>query len=156
MKANRLFPGYGTLFVLAISLLSSAVGKAQTVTSQQTPAELSSGFEAVVFPLSTRPSTIKVIFNNPTGGAVQVMIKDQEGNVFYDESESITQYRRSFDLTPLPEGNYTVVLKKHKENFTQEFAIKQPVIVQSQIALVNPPTQKKFDKRADKKLIVSQ
>lgn len=156
MKANRLFSGYSTLFVLFTFLLSAAAGQAQTFTGQPALAQLPASFEAAVYPLSNQPTTVKVIFNNPTGGSVRVVIRNQDGKVFYDESEIIPQYRRHFDLSSLPEGSYTVELSKPKENYTQAFTIKSPVAVQSQIALVNPPSQKKFEKRADKKLIVSQ
>ena len=68
----------------------------------------------------------------------------------------ISQYRRDFDLSTLPEGNYVVELSKRKEHYTQTFAINPPVQMPGKIAMTGPIHQKTLDKPIFKKLIVSQ
>jgi hypothetical protein len=154
MNANRF--SSSTFAVLTTFLLSAATLQAQTFTGQQTSTETPATFEAVVYPLSNVPATLKVIFNNPTGGLVRVQVRNKEGEVFYDSYETERQYRRRFDLSLLPHGDYTVQLSKKKENYLQSFAIVPPVQAQSQIALTNPWYQKTLKKPLHKKLIVSQ
>lgn len=155
MNVNRLFSSYGTLAVLTTCLLSAPVTQAQTYVGRQTLTESPSHLEANVYPLSNQPSTIKVIFNNLTGGEVRIVIRSAKGTVVYDAFESTARYRRNFNLSELPEGQYTVELNKQKEQYSQAFSIGTPATV-SHIALLNPPVQNSPDKPAVGRLIVSQ
>ncbi len=152
MKINLFLLKRSALSVLTTCLLSVGSLQAQTFVGRENLAQSPSNLEAAVYPLSNSPSKIKVIFNNPAGGSVRVMIRDGKGNVFYDEYESITRYRRCFDLSGLPQGNYKVELSKRKEQYTQAFTIEPPAPAKSHIALVNPPIQKTPDKPADRTL----
>lgn len=154
MKTIRFSPG--TIAVLTTFLLSAATLKAQTFNGKPTLAESPSTFEAVVFPLSNAPTTLRVIFNNFTGGAVRVVVRNREGAVFYENYETVQKYRRRFDLSQLPQGTYMVELSKQKESFLQAFAINPPVEPQSQIALLAPSPQKTPAQPAEKKLAVRQ
>ena len=155
MNVNRLFSSYGTLAVLTTCLLSASVTQAQTYVGQQTLTESPSHLEAAVYPLSNQRSTIKVIFNNLTGGSVRVVIRDEKKKVVYEEYETTARYRRNFNLSELPEGKYMVELSKQKEQYSQAFSIGMPATM-SNIALLNPPVQNSPDKPVVGRLIVSQ
>ena len=150
MNINRF--SRSTFAVLSTFLLSAATLQAQTFNGQPTITETPSTFEAVVYPLTNVPTTLKVIFNNPTGSTVRVQVHNKEGQIFYESYETERQYRRRFDLSLLPQGQYMVEISKKKENYVQAFAINPPAQVQTQIALMNPAHQKNIDR----KLIVSQ
>lgn len=128
MKTNSSFLAHSALAALTTCLLlaSSPTTMAQTYDGQLKLADAPAQLEAVVYPLSGRPATIKVIFNNRTGGMVRVVIRDGRGKVHYDESEAIELYRRNFDLSGLPAGNYTVELSKRNEHVAQTFVINPP------------------------------
>ena len=128
MKTNSSFLAYGALAALTTCLLlaSSPTATAQTYNGQLKLVDAPTQLEANVYPLSNRTATIKVIFNNPTGGAVRVIIRDGQGKVHYDAYESTALYRRNFDLSGLPFGNYTVELSKRNEKVARTFAINAP------------------------------
>jgi hypothetical protein len=154
MKANRFSINRSALAVLTTFLLSTASLYAQTFAGQAKLADTPAKLEAAIYPLAQQPSTIKVIFNNLTGGSVRIVVRDEKGKVFYDEYEATARYRRRFDLSALPQGNYKVELSKRDEYFAQSFVVEPPV--QSHIALVNPPVKTAPDKVTEPKLIVSQ
>ena len=155
MNVNRVFLSRSTLAVLITCLLSASALRAQTVVGQEKPAESPAQLEAAVYPSVNPPSTIKVVFNNLTGGSVRVVIRDDKGKTVYSEFESIARYRRHFDLSALPNGQYTVELSKKNGYYTQAFAIVEPPIA-SHIALIDQPARKTPEQPVDKKLIVSQ
>jgi|GEM_PF-2556647 len=128
MKTNVSFLPYSALAALTACLLlvSSPITMAQTYDGQLKLADAPAQLEASVYPLSNRAATIKVIFNNQTGGSVRVVIRDGQGKVHYDEYESIALYRRNFDLSQLPVGNYTVELSKRNEHVARTFTINPP------------------------------
>lgn len=154
MKANRFSINHSTLAVLTTLLLSAASLQAQTFTGQANLAASPTQLEAAIYPLANQPSIVKVIFNNFTGGSVRIVVRDEKGKVYYDEYEATAKYRRRFDLSALPQGNYKIELSKRNEYFAQAFAIEPPV--QSHIALLNPPVKTAPDKVTEPKLIVSQ
>ena len=156
MKATRFLLQCGAPAVLTACLLSASISQAQTFTGQKMLSASPVQLEASVYPLTNVPSTIKVSFNNRMGGSVRVVIRNEKGKVFYDEFESTAFYRRKFDLSPLPEGNYTVELSKRGQYYAQAFVIDEPE-PKSHIAMGTAPTKIAPDnKLADKKLIVSQ
>jgi hypothetical protein len=128
MKTNASFLAHSALAALTAGLLlaSSPTSTAQTYNGQLKLADAPTQLETNVYPLSNRTATIKVIFNNPTGGAVRVIIRDEQGKVHYDAYESVALYRRNFDLSGLPVGNYTVELNKRNEKVARTFAINAP------------------------------
>lgn len=156
MNVHRFFVNRSTLVVLITCLLSASALRAQTLAGREKLAESPQPqLEATVFPLTNAPSTIKVIFNNLTGGSVRVVIRDDKGKTVYTEFESIARYRRHFDLSGLPNGQYTVELSKKNEHYTQAFAIVEPPIA-SYVTLIDQPARKTPGQPVDKKLIVSQ
>lgn len=131
MKTNCHFLSASSIITLASCLLVSLSQPtmAQTYTGQlKLTSNVPSQLESNIFPLSNRPAAIRVIFNNRTGGTVRVMIRDEQGKVHYDESESIALYRRNFDLSGLPGGNYTIELSKQQEHIVRTFAINTPAL----------------------------
>ncbi len=128
MKTNSSFLPYSALAALTACLLltSSPATMAQTYKSQLKLVDAPAQLEAAVYSLSSRPATIRVNFNNRTGGSVRLTIRDEQGKVWYEGAESIALYRRNFDLSGMPVGNYTVELSKQNEHLTQTFAINAP------------------------------
>ena len=151
MKANRFYPNTGTCIVLLSFLLAAASLQAQTFTSRQALTDSPAQLEAVIFPVSNQPNTIRVNFNNRTAGAVRVVIKDAKGQIYYNELEVATLYRRSFDLCSLPTGAYTVELSKSKERFAQTFVIEPSVV--SHITMQTQPGQQTPNLADSKKLV---
>ncbi|MCX6216819.1 hypothetical protein [Spirosoma sp.] len=151
MSANRFLPTYDTRVVLIALFLYAPFLQAQTFTGQPKLTPLPAGFEAMVYPSTTQPSTVRVVFNNPTGGSVRVQIENTEGQIFYDAYETVRQYRRRFDLAILPAGNYTIVLSKQNSRYAQAFVIDPPAKPQSQVTLIGSYAKK----ASGKKIVVS-
>lgn len=155
MKAIRFFPHHLPFMALTACMLSAASVQAQTFPGATKLADAPAHLEATVYPVTNMPNTIRVNFNNPTSGQVRVVIRNQENKIFYDEFETTPKYRRRFDLSSLPEGNYTVELSKTKEHYNQAFTVEPPS-TKSRIAMVNPNFQPTPDRPAATRLIVSQ
>ena len=155
MNAFLFLRQYSTMSLLTAFLLSAASSQAQTFTGQPTLSASAANLEATVYPITTRPSAIKVIFNNLTPGGVRVIIRDQTGKSVYDDFETIPRYRRVFDLSTMPAGNYTVELRKKNELFAQAFTIASPAPtpVTSYISMTTQPVHKTPETLADKKFI---
>ena len=154
MKANRFSLTHFALSALTISLLSVQPTQAQTFTGQEKLQAAPASFEAMIYPVSTQPSKIKINFNNLTAGDVRVVIRDEKGHSIYDEYEAVAQYRRYFDFSPMEAGTYTVELSKRNDKFTQTFTIEPPTT--SRITMVSPPARKTPELPVNKNLIVSQ
>ena len=103
--------------------------------------------EANVYPLSNRLATINVIFNNPAGGEVRVIIRDGYGTVYYDDYSSTILYRQNFDLSQLPAGAYTVILTRQQAHFARTFTINPPAL--NRITLSPPYNQNTPDSGFD-------
>ncbi|ADB39146.1 hypothetical protein [Spirosoma linguale] len=151
MSVNRFLPTFDTRVILIALFLYAPFLRAQTFTGQPKLTTLPASFEAMVYPSTTQPSTVRVVFNNPTGGSVRVQIENTEGQIFYDAHETIKQYRRRFDLATLPEGNYTIVLSKQNSRYAQAFVIDPPARPQNQVTLISPYARK----ASGKKIVVS-
>ncbi|MDB5240499.1 MAG: hypothetical protein JWP57_1124 [Spirosoma sp.] len=158
MNANLFLRQFSTLSLLIAIVLSAASVQAQTFTGQPDLSASPTNIEAVVYPLTNRQSAIKVIFNNLTAGGVRVIIRDQTGQIVYNQYEIEPHYRRTFDLSTMPAGNYKVELRKKNELFSQAFSIDtpDPKPVTSYISMKTQPVHKTPETSADKKLIVSK
>lgn len=139
MNANRFFPHQLSLAALTLCLLSAPSLRAQTPSGPTFSTQSSPNLEVSVFPLGNRTSAIRVIYNNHTGRIVEVFIKDQKGKIWYQESDYFQFYRRNFDLSLLPEGQYTVDLVTKNEHVARSFTIDSPASVKSRIAMNNLP-----------------
>lgn len=159
MKTNASFLHGSALAALTASLLlaASPTTKAQTYNGQLKLTDTPLQLETNVYPISTRPGFIKVIFNNLKKGAVQVVIRNEQGKVFYDEFESIALYRRNLDLSNLPAGDYTVELSTRTEHVVRTLAINTPPPATSYIALGVPSKQDiPILPKKNKRLLVNQ
>lgn len=154
MKTNHKFAHFGILMTVTACLLAAPSSHAQTFAGQEKLTTTPASFEAIIYPVSTRPATIRVNFNNPTAGGIRVVIRDEKGREIYSEFETVAQYRQRFDLSPMPAGKYTIELKKRDDHFAQTFTIEKPTT--SYITMGNQPVMKKIEPPVDKKLIVSQ
>ena len=154
MNVNRFFVNRSTVVVLIACLLSASALRAQSFAGHEKLTQSPSQLEATVYPLTNAPSTIKVIFNNLTGGQVRVVIRSDKGKVVYSEFESIARYRRCFDLSYLPEGRYTIELSKPNERFSQAFVIEPSTA--SYVTMSSQPVRKTPEFPVNTKLIVSQ
>ncbi|SFC68614.1 hypothetical protein [Spirosoma endophyticum] len=154
MKINHSFDHYKTLFVATVCLLSASSIQAQTFTGQADLSASPTSFEAVVYPVASSPTTIRINFNNRTNGAVRVVIRGENGKPVYEEFESIALYRRRFDFASMPAGTYTIELSKKNDLFTQTFSIEPPTT--SHITMTSQPVRKTPETTVEKKLIVSQ
>ena len=139
MKTSRFYL-HPTLRAASVCLLSigliSPPARAQTFTGQtrltESPAP---GFQVLVYPCLTKSSTIRININNQSGGPVRVQISDQQGQLVYDEVESLRLYRRYVDLSSLPVGDYTLSLSKPQGVYSQTFRIEPPTA--GRIVLLN-------------------
>lgn len=154
MKATRFSLTHCALGALTACLLSAPLTQAQTYTGQDKLQAAPTSFDAVVYPLKSQPSKIRINFNNRTTGQVRVTIRDEKGNRIYDEYEAVAQYRRYFDFSPMEAGTYTIELSKKNDTFTQTFTIEPPTA--SRITMASPPVRKTPELPIDTKLIVSQ
>jgi hypothetical protein len=113
--------------VLVLSIGLTRATYAQTLTGQVKLTESpSTGFQAFVYPVAAKPSTIRINFDNKARGSVRVQIRDQREKIVYDEFESSVYYRQYFDLSSMPAGVYTVSLSKPYAVYTQTFRIEPP------------------------------
>ncbi|GAB4024884.1 hypothetical protein [Spirosoma gilvum] len=150
MKDFRLFPYRFSLAVLSVCLFSALSLQAQTFDGGAKLVN-SPHLEAAIYPVSSYPSAIKVVYNNRTGGSVRVVIKNDKGRIFYDEFEKTPLYRRRFDLSELPQGNYIVELSKQEEHFAQSLSIESPF--RTNIAMMDVPIQNIVDRSTETKMV---
>lgn len=126
MKFNRFYPANAILSLLTLSLMATASIQAQTVQAQPGQDASALPFEVGIYPMNNYSPAIKVNFNNLSGGAVRLIIRGQNGKIYYDEYESTARYRRRFDFSSMPAGEYTVELSKRNKQFTQTFVVDAP------------------------------
>ena len=81
-------------------------------------------FDALIFPVETRPQTIRVNIENRTGEQVRVVIQDERGKIVYDAYKSEATSRTYYDLSSLPVGNYVVDLSTSRERISKPFTIE--------------------------------
>ncbi len=155
MKTNRFFPHPNTLIAIVGCLLSATSIQAQTFTGQSQLTASPKDLEALIYPVATRPSTIRVNFDNTVGCSVRVVIRDQQGRVFYDELEGAKYFGGYFDLSFLPTGNYSIELSKHQViEYARAFMIEPPS--QGHISMGYPPNQESVKLLGEKTLVVKQ
>ena len=147
MKFGRFYPKHATLSLLIFGFVATASVQAQTVQSQSGQNESNELFSAVMYPMNDSSPGIKVNFNNLSKGSVRVVLRNQQGKALYDEYEPTARYRRRFDLSAAPAGEYTIELSKRDKQYTQTFVIDAPV--GRRIALKTEPN-------TDKNLAVKQ
>ncbi|WP_080057793.1 T9SS type A sorting domain-containing protein [Spirosoma aerolatum] len=152
MKTSRVYSRFSKFCQLFCFLLSAQALHAQTFNGQPALLDSPTQLQAVIYPVNNEPSTIRVNVNNPKGGSVRVVIRDEKGKVYYDEFESDGRFRRAFDLSSVPAGIYTVELSKNRERLLRTFMIEPPVA--SHITLIDKSDQQIPVSSVSKKLIV--
>ncbi|WP_460909117.1 hypothetical protein [Spirosoma areae] len=153
MTTNRFFSSVSTLLVLTTGLFGGASLSAQTYQGSTSLLASPRSLEASIYPVASRPSMMRVNFNNPTGSLVRVQIRDDHGLKVYEELSRQTAYRARFDLAAIPVGNYTVDLSTTDDRITQSFTIEAPI--QGRLTMGSRPDRKLPDVRDTKGLIVS-
>ncbi|WP_020606546.1 hypothetical protein [Spirosoma spitsbergense] len=124
MKTNRIFSIVNTGVTLAACLFLVSPTQAQTFNRARQLTEVPKIFEALIYPVANRPQTIRINFDNPIGKAVRVMIRNESGNLVYDEYKNVVASREYYDLSPLPVGNYTVDLTTTGSHVVKPFTIE--------------------------------
>ena len=138
MKLNRFYLTHATLGLLMLGFVATTSIQAQTIQGQLGQNASPSPFEAVMYPMNGSSPAIKVNFENLSGGSVRVVIRDTRGVVFYDEYEPTAHYRRSFNFSSMPAGEYTIQLSKRNKQYMRTFVVES--LVERHIALKGEST----------------
>jgi hypothetical protein len=64
-------------------------------------------FQALALPVENTQK-VKVLFDNPFGAGVLIMIRNHRGQVVYQKQSHLAHYIGDFDLSPLADGSYSV------------------------------------------------
>lgn len=95
--------------------------------TELTPAPAS--LRAAVYPMGNS-SMLWVRYENKQAGPVRIQIRDQRGNVIYDELKPQSLYAGEFDLTAWPAGTCTIELQTSVARYAQTIRIqlRSPVV----------------------------
>jgi predicted phage tail protein len=110
----------------------------------------SKGFQTAAFPVDNT-NKVKVIFEDPTGKGAAIVIRNGDGRI--EHSKNITHTNRyigKFDLSPLPDGDYTVEiipvskagLSKEKNSYS--FQIQSTSTISRSLTQVNKQQERKL------------
>lgn len=124
MKINRISLITSTGIVLTALLLGAASANAQTLRGPAKLSDTPKTFDALIFPVETRPQTIRINLQNPGGKQVRVIIQHENGKIVYDEYKNEATSRIYYDLSSLPVGNYVVDLSTGRERISKPFVIE--------------------------------
>jgi hypothetical protein len=106
-------------------------------------------FQALALPVENTQK-VKVLFDNPFGAGVLIMIRNQRGQVVYQKQSHLAHYIGDFDLSPLADGSYSVevcALTKlgfASQPYVQTFRIGSQT--ERSLRTVNPKVQKELYK----------
>ena len=124
MKTNQHRPLAHAAALLTALLLTTATVQAQTFRRSNRLTEYPKTFDALIFPVETRPQTIRINFDNPGRKLVRVVIQHESGKIVYDEYKDVVASREYYDLSSLPAGNYVVDLSTGRERISKPFTIE--------------------------------
>jgi hypothetical protein len=80
-------------------------------------------FQASVFP-SLNPLLLKVVFKNPAKEAVKLIVRKDDKEIVYKKVIGNTEYYSSkFDISNLPDGDYTFEIKGKTSSFSHNVYI---------------------------------
>ena len=86
------------------------------------------GFEAGLYPISSRPYTFRISITNSTNGVVRIRIRNSKGFRVYDAYVQEANYRANLDVSTLSAGSYIIEISKQKTHFVQEFSIEPAIL----------------------------
>lgn len=123
MKINDNFSTIGTNALIVVLLFWASSIHAQTFKGAKQLTETPKYFGVLIYPVASRPQTIRINFDNPAGAMVRIVIKHQSGTIVYDEYKNVVASREYFDLSALPAGEYIVDLSTQYDHITKLFTI---------------------------------
>lgn len=68
--------------------------------------------------------TVKIAYQNANDGYVNIVLRDEKGNIVYDEVSQDTQYARKFNLSKLKRGTYTMSVTSGNKTVEQVYNIQ--------------------------------
>jgi hypothetical protein len=68
--------------------------------------------------------SIRVAYQNATEGYASIVLRDEKGNIVYDEVSQDAQYARKFNLSKLNKGTYTMSITSGKKTVEQVYSIQ--------------------------------
>jgi len=68
--------------------------------------------------------SLKVIYQNGNSDGVNIVLRDEKGNVVYDELSANEQYSRKFNLSKLSRGTYIMSVTSGKKTVEQVYKIQ--------------------------------
>ncbi|SDL51618.1 hypothetical protein SAMN05421823_106223 [Catalinimonas alkaloidigena] len=97
-------------------------------------------FQAHVFAVAGT-ARFKVTFDNPERDVVQIWLKDAQGHTLHHDKVQARSYVRSFNLTPLPSGDYQVEIKRGRtvQKQTVSLAWERVTLPSLQVEETPPP-----------------
>jgi len=105
-------------FFVVVLILSSALN-AQTKTEH-------SDLEVNIHPLNDS-GKLRVIFINPNVSKVNVILKNNKGDIVFNETTKEFNYKRDFDFSKLESGLYTIQVRNNEVAFDREFLVKDRI-----------------------------
>ncbi len=68
--------------------------------------------------------SVRVAYQNAVEGYASIVLRDEKGNIVYDEISQDTQYARKFNLSKLKKGTYTMSITSGKKTVEQVYSIQ--------------------------------
>jgi phosphoribosylformylglycinamidine (FGAM) synthase-like amidotransferase family enzyme len=101
------------------------IGATTLVNANNTMEPTKKSFAAVVFKSEVTKS-MNVFINKEKGSVLEIVVKDAEGNILYDDvmGKTAQSYRTKFRMDNLPKGTYSVEMTDGKNKEIKEVDIK--------------------------------
>lgn len=132
MKTSRHSLKVGIRFIALLLIgftLSTRSVHAQTFRGETKLTPAPASLRAAVYPISNSP-ILRVRYDNKQAGPVRIQIRDQRGNIIYDEFKRQSMYAGEFDLTAWAAGTYTIELQTSLSRYAQTIRVefRSPVV----------------------------
>ena len=73
---------------------------------------------------SLNEGSLKIAYQNGDTDGVNIVLRDEKGNIVYDEYSTNEQYSRKFNLSKLSKGTYIVSVTSGKKTVEQEYKLQ--------------------------------
>lgn len=73
---------------------------------------------------SLNDGSLKLAYQNADTDGVNIVLRDEKGNVVYDEYSANEQYSRKFNLSKLNRGTYTMSVTSGKKTVEQTYSVQ--------------------------------
>jgi flagellar hook assembly protein FlgD len=73
---------------------------------------------------SLNDGALKVAYQNADSDGVNIVLRDEKGNVVYDEYSANEQYSRKFNLSKLSRGTYTMSVSSGAKTIEQTYKVQ--------------------------------